>query len=411
MTSRIVSVHAREVLDSRGRPTVEAEVRCASGEVGRAIAPSGASTGRHEAHERRDGQPAHYDGLGVREVARAVDRELAPRLVGGDPLDQRWLDEVLTHTDGTPNKSRLGGNALLAVSLAGARAAALCHRCELVEHLQQLWRQLPAHPHLAAKSAQSRVGLLGTAPLLPLPMVNMISGGLHAGGQIDIQDVLAVPVGAASFREALEWIVRIYRRLGELLKESGLEGVLVGDEGGYGPRLPGNAAALDVVTRSIERAGLQPGTQVALAVDAASTHFHSAAGYRLHDRPGVPLDAEALGDVWHEWAGRYPLLSLEDGCAEDDWEGWSHLTTRLGRKLQLVGDDLFVTNTRILKEGIAKGIANSILIKINQIGTLTETFAAVEMAKRAGYTAVISHRSGETEDSTIADIAVGLNAM
>ena len=410
MAARIVSVHAREVLDSRGRPTVEAEVRCATGEVGRAIAPSGASTGRHEAHERRDAQPGHYGGLGVREVARAVDRELAPRLVGGDPQDQRWLDNTLIQTDGTPNKSRLGGNALLAVSLAGARAAALCQRCELVEHLQQLWRQIPSRPQPAAESSRARVGSLGTAPLLPLPMVNMISGGLHAGGQIDIQDVLAVPVGATSFREALEWIVRIYRRLGELLRESGLEGVLVGDEGGYGPRLKGNAAALDVVTRSIERAGLQPGAQVALAVDAASTHFHSAGRYRLQDQPGAELDAEALSDVWQAWAGRYPLLSLEDGCAEDDWEGWSRLTTRLGRRLQLVGDDLFVTNSARVKAGVERGVANSVLIKLNQIGTLTETLETLRLSLDSGYWPVVSARSGETEDPFIADLAVATGA-
>jgi len=437
MTVAIAAVHAREVLDSRGRPTVEVELRAPSGELARAMAPSGASTGRHEAHERRDGQADHYDGLGVREVARAVARDLAPQLLGLDPRDQAAVDARLLAADGTANKSRYGANALLAVSLANARLAAICQSQELVHRLHELWREralpaVPAGTGLAAAPPGATPALsrpttaagpslgpgsrrLGESLLLPLPMVNMISGGLHAGGQIDIQDVLAVPVGAATFAQGLEWIVRIYRRLGSLLTERGYEGVLVGDEGGYGPRLAGNEAALEVVTRAIERAGLHPGSDVALAVDAASTHYHAGGRYRLSEctasgRAHHELEPAALIDLWDQWSRRYPLISLEDGCAEDDWEGWSQLTARLGSRLQLVGDDLFVTNVGRVREGLARRVANSVLIKLNQIGTLTETLEALRLTLSAGYWPVISARSGETEDPFIADLAVATGA-
>jgi enolase len=379
----IARLHAREVLDSRGNPTVEAEVHCAGGAFGRAIVPSGASTGQHEAVELRDGDPARFGGKGVRRAVANVRDVLAPRLCGIDVTEQTRIDRLLCELDSTSNKSRLGANALLGVSLACARAGA-------VSRGQPLWRYLDTE---------------GVARL-PLPMVNLISGGLHAGGNLDVQDFLLLPISARSYSEALEKTAAVYRALSRVLIRHGFDGVLVSDEGGFGPRLHSNEQAIEMILRAIEDAGLKPGTQAALALDVASTHFYRDGFYHWRIDAGRILDADGTIGLLERWVDQYPILSIEDGLAEDDWAGWKNLTSVLGSRVQLIGDDLFVTNPERLQRGIADGVANSVLVKVNQIGTLTETLDVVRLARAAGYRAVVSARSGETEDSTLADLAV-----
>lgn len=397
--TRIAHVYAREVLDSRGLPTVEVEIRCSDGAIGRAIVPSGASTGRFEAHELRDGDPQRYDGRGVQRAVTHVRDLIAPRLLGHDPADQASIDAELLELDRSPQKSQLGGNALLGVSLAAAHAAAASLGVELYEHLWEIWR---------ASHTENEPGL--APPILPLPMTNMISGGLHAGGNLDFQDVLIQPQGSPDYPTALEWIVRVYRRLGELLTAAGFEGRLVGDEGGYGPRLASNRQAIEFVVRAIERAGLTPGNDVTIALDVAATHFYDAGSYRLASTGQSVLSANQMIDQIEELIDAYPITSVEDPLAEDDWDGWQELTRRLGERVRLVGDDLFTTNSVRLARGVELGAANAVLIKVNQIGTLTETLATMRLAEQAGYQCVVSARSGETEDSTIADLAVATAA-
>jgi len=387
---------ARQVLDSRGRPTVEVDAIASNGAVGRAIVPSGASTGRHEAIERRDGEASRYGGLSVFRAVDNVSREIAPAILGIDLDDQSALDARLITLDGTPNKSRLGANAVLGVSLAVAHAAAAARGEELFVHLNRLWRD--------------RFGRI--EPVLPMPMVNMISGGLHAGGNLDIQDVLIVPVGASSYSEALEMTVELYQAVGEVLRQRGFESALVGDEGGYGPRLDSNAQAFEIVLEAMFDCCFQPGRQVAIAVDVASTHFYDPASktYRLSADHGPGLDSKGMVDILAGWIEDYPIISIEDGLAEDDWDGWTALTERLGAKVQLIGDDLFVTQVARLRQGIDRHAGNAVLIKLNQVGTLSETFDALSLARAHGFRAVVSARSGETEDTTIADLAVATAA-
>jgi enolase len=384
--STIARIHAREVLDSRGHPTVEVEVHCAGGALGRAIAPSGASTGRHEAVELRDGGASRHGGKGVRRAVANVRDVLAPRLCGMDAAEQSRIDRLLCDIDGTANKSRLGANAILGVSLACAHAAAASRR-------QPLWRYLDTE---------------GVARM-PLPMVNLISGGLHAGGNLDLQDFLFMPIGARSYSESLEWTVAVYRALSGVLRRHGFEGVLVGDEGGFGPRLRSNEQAIEMILRAIDEVGLKPGEQAALALDVASTHFYRDGAYRPRMGARI-LSADDVIALLERWVNQYPIVSIEDGLAEDDWEGWRKLTAALGDRVQLIGDDLFVTNAERLRRGIAEKVANSVLVKVNQIGTLTEALDVVRQARQAGYRAVISARSGETEDSTLADLAVATGA-
>jgi enolase 1/2/3 len=382
----IARVHAREVLDSRGNPTVEVDVHCQGGAWGRAIVPSGASTGRHEAVELRDGDLGRYGGKGVRRAVANVHEQIAPRLRGLPVAEQACIDRLLCELDGTPNKARLGANAILGVSLACAHAAAAARGLPL-------WRYLDTE-------GQAR---------MPLPMVNLISGGLHAGGNLGFQDFLLLPVGARSYSEALEMTVAVYRALAAVLGAHGFEGVLVGDEGGFGPRLQSNEQAVEMCLKAIEKAGYTPGRDAALALDVASTHFYREGRYHLRESQ-TPLSAKDMAELLKRWVDAYPILSIEDGMAEDDWEGWRLLTQALGRRVQIIGDDLFVTNPERLRRGIAEGVANSVLVKVNQIGTLTETLEVVRLARTAGYRSVISARSGETEDSTIADLAVGTGA-
>jgi enolase len=379
VTEKITAIAARQVLDSRGTPTVEVDVHCGAA-VGRAIVPSGASTGRHEAIELRDGAPNDYAGKSVRKAVANVHDILAPALIGMAASDQETIDCKMCALDGAPDKSRLGANAILGVSLACAHAAANARR-------QPLWRYL------------NRNG----AARLPLPMVNLISGGLHAGRNLDMQDFLFLPIGARSYSEALHMTVRVYRALATVLQEHGHEGVLVGDEGGFGPKLAGNEQALDMTLYAFERAGLKPGVDAAIALDVASTHFYHDGLYHLQGRQ---FTSAAMSDLLCDWVDRYPILSIEDGMAEDDWTGWQTLTKALGKRVQLIGDDLFVTNPERLQQGIEHAVANAVLIKVNQIGTLTETLRVIEQARKAGYRCVISARSGETEDTTIADLAV-----
>ena len=382
--SAIDVIVAREVLDSRGNPTVEVEVVLDDGSAGRAIVPSGASTGAHEAVELRDGD-ARYRGKGVRRAVDNVHAELAPALLGHDALDQRGLDTILLDADGTPNKSRLGANALLAVSLAAAKAAA--------SHLE-----LPLYRYIGGANAH----------LLPVPLMNVLNGGAHADNNIDFQEFMVVPLGAPSFAEALRMGAEVYHALGAILHERGLS-TLVGDEGGFAPDLPSADAALELLVEAIDAAGYAAGADAALALDVASTEFYKDGRYQLTGE-GRDLDSGGMIQSLVDLADRFPLVSIEDGVAEDDWEGWRTLTDVLGNRLQLVGDDLFVTNTERLRRGITGGVANSILVKVNQIGTLTETLDTVSMAQSSSYTVVISHRSGETEDTTIADLAVATNA-
>ena len=384
--SAIIDVIAREILDSRGNPTVEADVLLESGVMGRAAVPSGASTGSREAIELRDGDAARYLGKGVQQAVEHVNTEISEALVGLDAEEQAFLDRTLIELDGTENKSRLGANAMLAVSMAVAKAAA--------EEAG-----LPLYRYFGGMGAVS----------MPVPMMNVINGGAHANNSLDIQECMIMPVSQGSFREALRCGTEVFHHLKKLVDGKGYP-TTVGDEGGFAPNVSGTEEALNLIQEAIANAGYEPGRDVLLALDCAASEFYKDGSYVLKGE-GLTLSSEGFADYLATLADKFPIVSIEDGMAEDDWAGWKQLTNVLGNKLQLVGDDLFVTNTKILAQGIEQGIANSILIKINQIGTLSETFAAVEMAKRAGYTAVISHRSGETEDSTIADIAVGLNAM
>lgn len=383
--SAIVNITAREILDSRGNPTVEVDVELASGVTGRAAVPSGASTGAHEAVELRDGDKKRFHGKGVLKAVNAVNTEIADALRGMESEDQIAIDQAMIDLDGTPNKGRLGANAILGVSLAVARATA--------EELD-----LPLYRYVGGTFAH----------VLPVPMMNIINGGEHADNNIDVQEFMVLPVGAPSFKEALRMGAEIFHNLKSVLKSKGLN-TAVGDEGGFAPNLGSNEEALQVIIEAIEKAGYKPGEEVFLGMDVASTEFYKDGKYTLAGEGKSYTSAEYV-DLLASWVEKYPIITIEDGMSEDDWDGWKLLTEKLGGKVQLVGDDLFVTNTERLAQGIEKGIGNSILVKVNQIGTLTETFEAIEMAKRAGYTAVISHRSGESEDSTIADIAVATNA-
>jgi enolase len=401
--AELKAIKARQVLDSRGRPTVEVDAVASTGAVGRAIVPSGASTGRHEALELRDSGDPRYGGLGVAQAIDNVIREIAPAVVGFDLDDQAGLDARLLALDGTPNKSRLGANALLGVSLAVAHAAAASRGEELFVHLNRLWRDRfdPGKPPIAPLD-----------PTIPLPMVNMISGGLHAGGNLDIQDVLIIPVGAKSYAEALEMIVALYLAVGLVLRERGFESNLVGDEGGYGPRLRSNEQAFDVVVDAIAACSFEPGRDVAIAVDVASSHFFDPIHgvYKLRSGGDQALDSGGMIDLVASWTERYPIISIEDGLAEDDWDGWAALTKRLPASIQLIGDDLFATQVARLQRGIECHAGNAVLIKLNQVGTLTETFDALKLAREHGFRTVVSARSGETEDTTIADLAVATAA-
>jgi enolase len=386
--TKIVEVRAREILDSRGNPTIEADVRVEGGFCGRAGVPSGASTGAREAVELRDGDKSRYLGKGVRKAVANVNGEIRESVQGMDAADQATLDRRLIDLDGTENKHRLGANAILAVSLAAARAAALASGQSLFRYLRGL--------------------TTGGDFAMPVPMMNIINGGSHADNSVDIQEFMIMPVGAPSFSEALRHGAEVFHALKAVLLRRGLA-TAVGDEGGFAPDLPSNEAALETIITAVEHAGFKIGTDIVLALDVASSEFHAAGVYRLASE-NRDFDAGGFCDYLAELVGSYPIVSIEDGMAEDDWDGWKLLTDRLGKRVQLVGDDLFVTNTRLLARGIEQKIANSILIKVNQIGTLTETLEAIEMAHKAGFSAVVSHRSGETEDSTIADIAVATAA-
>ncbi|VVD98128.1 phosphopyruvate hydratase [Pandoraea soli] len=383
--SAIVDIIGREVLDSRGNPTVECDVLLESGVMGRAAVPSGASTGSREAIELRDGDKGRYLGKGVQKAVEHINTEISEAIMGLDAAEQAFLDKTLIELDGTDNKSRLGANAMLAVSMAVAKAAA--------EEAG-----LPLYRYFGGSGAMQ----------MPVPMMNIVNGGAHANNSLDIQEFMVMPVGQSSFREALRCGAEIFHALKKLIAEKGMS-TAVGDEGGFAPNFASNEECLTTIQQAVENAGYRMGDDVLLALDCASTEFFKNGKYELAGE-GLSLTSEAFADYLANLCDKFPIVSIEDGMSEDDWAGWKVLTEKLGHKVQLVGDDLFVTNTKILKQGIEQGVANSILIKINQIGTLTETFAAIEMAKRAGYTAVVSHRSGETEDSTIADIAVGTNA-
>jgi enolase len=383
--SAIVDIIAREILDSRGNPTVEADVVLESGATGRAAVPSGASTGSREAIELRDNDPKRYFGKGVLKAVEYVNTEIAEALLGLDGEEQTRIDHILCELDGTENKSRLGANAMLAVSCAVAKASAED-------------AGLPLYRYFGGAGPMS----------LPVPLMNVINGGAHANNSVDLQEFMIVPIGAPSFKEALRWGAEVFHTLKKIIGNKGWP-TQVGDEGGFAPDLKSNEEALTLLMQAIEAAGYKPGEQIALALDCAASEFYKDGKYVL-DGEGRSFSNVELTDLWVDWAARYPIISIEDGMAEGDWDGWKMLTDKLGKKVQIVGDDVFVTNPKILREGIKKGVANSILIKINQIGTLSETFAAIEMAKRAAYSNVISHRSGETEDSLIADLAVGSNA-
>ncbi len=384
--SEILSVNAREILDSRGNPTVEAEVLLDSGYVGVAAVPSGASTGSREALELRDGDPDRYMGKGVLKAVQNVNEEIGPKIIGFEAMDQAGIDQFMISLDGTDNKSRLGANAILSVSMAVAKAAAA-------------ESELPLYRYLGGVSAY----------LLPVPLMNVLNGGAHADNNLDIQEFMIVPVGATSFREALRMGAETFHQLKKVLKGKGLN-TAVGDEGGFAPNLSSNEEAMEVLMQAIEAAKYRPGEDIFIALDAAASEFYENGDYVLSAEAKAKKSSQELVEIYSTWADRYPLISLEDGMAENDWQGWNLLTKKLGSKIQLIGDDIFVTNTKILSRGIAEGIANSILIKLNQIGTITETLQAINMAHRAGYTTVISHRSGETEDTTIADLAVAVGS-
>jgi enolase 1/2/3 len=384
--TNITEIHAREVLDSRGNPTVEAEVLLADGTSGRAIVPSGASTGEHEAVELRDGDGNRYLGKGVLKAIENVNGEIADALGNYDAAEQRALDAKMIELDGTENKGRLGANAILAVSMAAARAAAN-------------WFGLPLYRYLGGAGAN----------ILPTPMMNILNGGAHADNNVDFQEFMVMPVGASSFSEGLRWGVEVFHKLKAVLKKRGYN-TAVGDEGGFAPSLKSNVEAIEVVLEAIQQAGHKPGDDIAIALDPAASEFYQDGKYVFKKSDKSAKSSEDMARFWAKWANDYPIVSIEDGLAEDDWEGWKKLTELVGNKIQLVGDDLFVTNTERLQEGIDKGVANSILIKVNQIGTVSETLDAIDLARRNGYTSVISHRSGESEDTFIADLAVATGA-
>ncbi len=384
--SAIVDIVGREILDSRGNPTVECDVLLESGVMGRAAVPSGASTGAREAIELRDGDAGRYRGKGVLKAIENINTEISEAVMGLEANEQAFLDRALIELDGTENKSRLGANAMLAVSVAVAKAAA--------EE-----SGLPLYRYFGGSGAMQ----------LPVPLMNVINGGAHANNNLDLQEMMIVPLGAPTFSEALRYGAEVFQALKQLIDKAGMS-TAVGDEGGFAPSVQNHEAAIELLLQAIEAAGYEPGAQVAIALDCAASEFYRDGKYRVESE-GLTLSAADWTGILARWCGKYPIVSIEDGMAEDDWAGWEHLTRELGEKVQLVGDDVFVTSTALLSEGIRRGVANSILIKINQIGTLTETFAAIETAKRAGYTSVVSHRSGETEDTTIADIAVGTNAL
>ena len=381
----IVDVHGRQVLDSRGNPTVEAEVRLESGAEGRAMVPSGASTGTREAVELRDGETKRYLGKGVLKAVRNVNKVIAPKVIGLDATEQAYLDGVLIDLDGTGNKGKLGANALLAVSMAAARAAS--EACGI-----------PLYQYLGGIGGRT----------LPVPMMNILNGGSHADNNVDIQEFMVMPVGAPSFAESLRMGVETFHHLKKVLKGKGLN-TNVGDEGGFAPNLRSNAEAIEVILEAITQAGFRPGEEIGIALDAAASEFGEKGKYVFRKSDGSKKNAEGMVRYYEDLCRQYPILSIEDGFSEDDWDGWKMFTKAMGKKIQIVGDDIFVTNPKILRKGIAEKAANSVLIKLNQIGTVTETIDAVEAAKRAGWTAVVSHRSGETEDTTIADLVVGLN--
>ena len=384
--TNIGDVHAREVLDSRGNPTVEAEVQLLSGKIGRAIVPSGASTGEHEAVELRDDDTNRYLGKGVLKAVENVNSEIADALANLDSSDQRAIDAKMIERDGTENKGRLGANAILAVSMAVARAAAAEYG-------------LPLYRYLGGAGANT----------LPTPMMNILNGGAHADNNVDFQEFMVMPVGAESFSDALRWGVEVFHKLKAVLKKRGYN-TAVGDEGGFAPSVKSNVEAIDVVLEAIQQAGYKPGEEIAIALDPAASEFYQDGKYVFKKSDKSARSSEDMARFWAKWVNDYPIVSIEDGLAEDDWEGWKTLTELVGKKIQLVGDDLFVTNTERLQEGIDKGIANSILIKVNQIGTVSETLDAIDLARRNGYTSIISHRSGESEDTFIADLAVATGA-
>jgi len=390
MSTTIVAVHGRQILDSRGNPTVEADVRLENGALGRAAVPSGASTGEHEAIELRDGDKSHYVGKGVLKAVGHVNGEIAKAVTGMDASDQRALDRRMIEADGTPNKSKLGANAILAVSMAAARAAAA-------------GAGQPLYKYLAKYSGDP------SARTLPVPMMNILNGGAHADNSVDPQEFMVMPVGAASFHEGLRWGVEVFHALKSVLKKNGYS-TAVGDEGGFAPNLKSNEEAVNRVLEAITSAGYMPGEQIAIALDPAASEFYDAASkkYVFKKSDKSARTSEQMAEFWGNWVRQYPIVSIEDGLAENDWDGWKLITKELGKKIQLVGDDLFVTNPKIFARGISEGVANAILIKLNQIGSVTETIEAVEMARKANYAAVISHRSGETEDAFIADLAVAM---
>ena len=386
MSEKIQQVKAREILDSRGNPTVEVDIILEDGSLGRAAVPSGASTGEHEAVELRDGDAARYMGKGVKKAVANVMGEISQKVIGMDAAKQEELDKALIDLDGTPNKGRLGANAILGVSMAAAKAVAVS-------------RKLPLFRYLGGDDAK----------IIPIPMMNIINGGTHADNNVDLQEFMVMPIGASSFSEALRMGTEVFHNLKKILSAAGLS-TAVGDEGGFAPNLKSNVEAIEVILQAIEKAGYKAGSEIAIALDPASSEFYKDGKYILNAEASPEKTSEDMVDFYAAWSEKYPIVSIEDGLAEDDWKGWKQLTEKIGEKVQLVGDDLFVTNTERLKRGIEEGIANSILIKVNQIGTLTETLASIDMAKKAGYTAVISHRSGETEDTTIAHIAVATGA-
>jgi enolase len=390
MSTKIISVHGREILDSRGNPTVEADVGLEGGAVGRAAVPSGASTGEHEAIELRDGDKSRYLGKGVQKAVAHVNGEIAKAVTGREAGDQRALDQRMIEADGTANKSKLGANAILAVSMAAARAAAVASG-------------QPLYKYLARYSGNS------SANTLPVPMMNILNGGAHADNSVDVQEFMVMPLGAPNFHEALRWGVEVFHHLKAVLKKNGYS-TAVGDEGGFAPNLKSNEEALERVLEAITAAGYKPGEQVGIALDPAASEFYDKSNkrYVFKKSDKSARTSEQMVVFWENWVRQYPIVSLEDGMSEDDWEGWKILTRDVGRKLQLVGDDIFVTNPKIFSRGISEGIGNSILIKLNQIGTVTETIEAMEMARKANYTAVVSHRSGETEDAFIADFVVAM---
>jgi len=390
MSTKIVAVHGRQILDSRGNPTVEADVRLEGGAFGRAAVPSGASTGEHEANELRDGDKSHYLGKGVLQAVAHVNGEIADTVKGLDAADQRSLDKRMIDTDGTPNKSNFGANAILAVSMAAARAAAAAFG-------------KPLYKYLAQYSSDT------SASTLPVPMMNILNGGAHSDNSVDVQEFMVMPLGASSFHEALRWGVEVFHNLKAVLKKNGYS-TAVGDEGGFAPNLKSNEEALERILEAITAAGYKPGEQVAIAIDPAASEFYDGASkkYIFKKSDKSARTSDQIVEFWANWVRQYPIVSVEDGLAEGDWDGWKLATRELGKKVQLVGDDIFVTNPKIFARGISEGIANSILIKLNQIGTVTETVEAVEMARKAKYTAVVSHRSGETEDAFIADFVVAM---